>query len=100
MFYSKLMLIIGVLSLVGCATSESIKYTQLNPPAAQKAKLVNLNVYTHLLKKPSPTIIYAHGCSGLDGVYLDWKNKINEWGFNVVQPESKKVVVLKLHVVM
>jgi len=37
---------------------------------------------------PRPTIIYMHGCSGLDGVFKEWARAIDSWGYNVVQPDS------------
>lgn len=77
-----------VSALAGCVTTNTIQYTQLNPLPSQKPKEVSLIINTYPLKTPSPTVIYAHGCSGLDGAYLDWKNKLNGWGYNVVQPDS------------
>ncbi len=74
--------------LSGCVTTDSLRYKQLNPMPAEEAKEVALILNTYPLKTLSPTVIYAHGCSGLDGAYLDWKNKLNDWGYNVVQPDS------------
>ena len=76
--------------LSGCVTTDSLRYKQLNPMPAEEAKEVALILNTYPLKTPSPTVIYAHGCSGLDGAYLDWKNKLNDWGYNVVQPDSMR----------
>lgn len=83
-------LIFFITSLTGCVTNDSIKYTQLNPLLMQTPKQVNLIINSYPLKNQSPTVIYAHGCSGLDGAYLDWKNKLNNWGYNVVQPDSNR----------
>lgn len=77
-----------VFVLSGCVTTNTIQYRQLNPLPTEEAKQVSLIINTYPLKTPSPTVIYAHGCSGLDGAYLDWKNKLNGWGYNVVQPDS------------
>ena len=74
--------------LSGCVTTDSLRYKQLNPLPTQKPKEVSLIINTYALENPSPTVIYAHGCSGLDGAYLDWKNKLNDWGYNVAQPDS------------
>jgi len=74
--------------LSGCVTTDSLRYKQLNPLPTQKPKEVSLIINTYALENPSPTVIYAHGCSGLNGAYLDWKNKLNDWGYNVVQPDS------------
>lgn len=85
----KFAIILSILTLLsGCANSESIRYTQGNPLPNQTPKEVNLIINSYVKKNPSPTIIYAHGCSGLDGAYLDWKNKLNDWGYNVIQPDS------------
>ena len=74
----------------GCVTSERLRYAELNPVYGAEPKNVNLIINAYPLKTPGPTVIYAHGCSGLDGAYLDWKNKLNDWGYNVVQPDSMK----------
>lgn len=87
MKHLKAFIILAIL-LSGCATSERTKYTQLNPRYDENPKEINLILNAYPLKSPGPTVIYAHGCSGLDGAYLDWKNKLNDWGYNVVQPDS------------
>lgn len=87
----KLRILLSSLSLallMGCATTETVRYTQPSTQPTQKAKQVNLKIYTYLLKEPSPTVIYMHGCSGLDGAYLEWKKRLNDWGYNVVMPDS------------
>ncbi len=81
-------LFLAMTLLSGCVTTDPLRYKQLNPMPAEEAKEVALILNTYPLKTPSPTVIYAHGCSGLDGAYLDWKNKLNDWGYNVVQPDS------------
>ncbi len=81
-------LFLAMTLLSGCVTTDPLRYKQLNPMPAEDAKEVALILNTYSLKTPSPTVIYAHGCSGLNGAYLDWKNKLNDWGYNVVQPDS------------
>lgn len=41
-------------------------------------------------KSPSPTIVYAHGCSGWDDYEKSKALLINSWGFNVVVPKYTK----------
>ena len=77
-------LFLAMTLLSGCVTTDPLRYKQLNPMPAEEAKEVALILNTYPLKTPSPTVIYAHGCSGLDGAYLDWKNKLNDWGYNVL----------------
>lgn len=83
-----MILLNSALLISGCVTNERLRYTQINPLPNREANQVSLIINTYPLKTPSPTVIYAHGCSGLDGAYLNWKNKLNDWGYNVVQPDS------------
>lgn len=39
---------------------------------------------TYALDKAAPTIIYVHGCGGVDGASLIWARRMNSWGYNVV----------------
>ena len=81
-------LLFSVFALSACGTIQTIAYTTPNPFPGREIKQVKLMLNVYSLKNPAPTVIYMHGCSGLDGAYLDWKNKLNDWGYNVVMPDS------------
>ena len=73
-----------VCTLQGCAATQTV--TRSNGPAlptrvtADAAELKDA--------KPRPSVIYMHGCSGLDGAHAEWAKTISSWGYNVVQPDS------------
>ena len=81
-------LLFSVFTLSACGTIQTLAYTTPNPLPEREIKQVKLMLNVYGLKNPAPTIIYMHGCSGIDGAYLDWKNKLNDWGYNVVMPDS------------
>lgn len=84
----KIFLIIASVWLTGCVTTQTVSYKALNPLPGETPKQIDLIVNVYHLKTSAPTVIYMHGCSGLDGAYIDWRNKLNDWGYNVVQPDS------------
>ena len=77
-----------VFTLSACGTIKTVAYITPNPLPDREIKQIKLLLNVYPLKNPGPTIVYMHGCSGLDGVYLEWKNKLNDWGYNVVIPDS------------
>lgn len=83
-----LLLIFCVFNLSACGTTNTTAYTTPNPLPDREIKQVKLLINVYKLKNSGPTIVYMHGCSGIDGAYLEWKNKLNDWGYNVVMPDS------------
>lgn len=66
---------------LGCATSDPV-LTASGQPSEVFATYYPAKV------QPAPTVLIAHGCSGVTPHYTSWAMDLNSWGYNAVVVDS------------
>jgi dienelactone hydrolase len=75
-----LVLLLGLLACQACTSSRV-----LLPSGQPSGVLVE---YFPAESQPAPTVLVAHGCSGVDAHHTSWARTLNSWGYNAAVVDS------------
>ena len=81
-------MLLGLSLLASSAAAESVKFASVAVDNSPAGPTVNAWIYRPANSGPSPAVIYAHTCGGLDSFSELWAKKLASWGYFVIAPDN------------